>query len=93
MKHEGGWQLYQPEPGHFRWTSRLGHIYHVRTPPIIEPLPDPIPGYQPPPLPAQPDNDWDESDIWHSGPPEAGTGHSPRPPPQPDAHNETPPPF
>ncbi len=93
LKHEGGWQLHQPEPGLFRWTSRLGHLYQVRTPPIIEPLPDPIPGYRPSPLPARPDDDWDESGIWDDGPPEAGTGPSPRPPPKPDAHDETPPPF
>ncbi|HKS53002.1 MAG TPA: HNH endonuclease signature motif containing protein [Pseudonocardiaceae bacterium] len=27
---EGGWRLHQPEPGVFRWTSRLGHTYHRR---------------------------------------------------------------
>ncbi len=47
LKHEGGWELHQPEPGWFRWISRLGHPYPVRPPPIIEPLPDPIPGDRP----------------------------------------------
>ncbi len=93
VKHEGGWQLHQPEPGLFRWTSRLGHTYQVRPPPIIEPLPDPIPGYRPPPLPARPDDEWDESSIWDDTPPEADTKPWPRPPPQPNPHDETPPPF
>ena len=43
LKHQGRWRLTQPEPGHFIWTSRLGRIYPVRPPPIIEPLPDPVP--------------------------------------------------
>jgi hypothetical protein len=29
LKHEGEWKLEQPEPGVFRWTSRLGHVYTV----------------------------------------------------------------
>ncbi|MGH3802908.1 MAG: HNH endonuclease signature motif containing protein, partial [Pseudonocardiaceae bacterium] len=94
LKHEGGWQLHQPEPGLFRWISRLGHVYPVRPSPIIEPLPDPIPGYGPaPPLPVRPDDDWDESSIWDDTSPEADTTPSPRPPPEPDAHDEAPPPF
>lgn len=43
LKHEGGWTLHQPRPGHFVWTSRLGRHYRVRPPLIIQPLPDPIP--------------------------------------------------
>jgi hypothetical protein len=75
------------------WTSRLGHIYHVRTPPIIEPLLDPIPGPGPePPLFIQPDDDWGESSIWDDTPPETDTEPSPRPPPAIDPDNE-PPPF
>lgn len=27
MKHEGGWQLHQPCPGAFLWTSPAGHTY------------------------------------------------------------------
>ncbi|MGH3778210.1 MAG: DUF222 domain-containing protein [Pseudonocardiaceae bacterium] len=94
LKHEGGWQLHQPEPGLFRWTSRLGHVYPVRPPPIIEPLPDPIPRNGPtPPLFVQPDGDWDESSIWDDTPLEVDTTPSPRPPPEPEACDETPPPF
>ncbi len=75
------------------WTSRLGHTYHVRPPPIIEPLPDPITGYgSGPPLLVPPDDDWDESIIWDDTSPKADTKPLPRPPPQPDPH-EDPPPF
>ena len=42
-KHEAGWRLEQPTPGHLRWTSRLGHTYNIEPKPIIQPLPDPIP--------------------------------------------------
>jgi hypothetical protein len=27
LKHEGGFQLHQPEPGHFPWTSPGGRTY------------------------------------------------------------------
>jgi Domain of unknown function (DUF222) len=27
LKHEAGWKLEQPTPGHFIWTSPLGHTY------------------------------------------------------------------
>jgi hypothetical protein len=41
LKDEGGWRVTQPEPGHFRWTSRLGHHYHRTRALIIEPMPEP----------------------------------------------------
>ncbi|MGH3814319.1 MAG: DUF222 domain-containing protein [Pseudonocardiaceae bacterium] len=98
LKHEGGWQLHQPEPGLFRWTSRLGHTYSVRPPPIIEPLPDPLPGTGPvPPLPARSDEDWQHSTIWDdssgrdTSAPDARTEPSPRPPPVVDPHDDVPP--
>ena len=50
LKHEGGWIVRQPLPGHFVWTSRLGRDYHSRPPLIIQPLPDPIPRDPPPPF-------------------------------------------
>jgi len=43
LKHEGGWRLTQPEPGHFIWTSPLGRIYHTRPQPITTDLPEPLP--------------------------------------------------
>ncbi|MGH3913506.1 MAG: DUF222 domain-containing protein [Pseudonocardiaceae bacterium] len=93
VKHEGGWQLHQPEPGLFRWTSRLGHTYYVRTPPIIEPLPDPLPRHQSaPPLYTPPDDDWNDSPIWDERSPKTDTKPPPRPPPDPDPDDD-PPPF
>jgi hypothetical protein len=98
LKHEGGWRLHQPEPGHFTWTSRLGHLYPVRPPPIIEPLPNPMPGYRPAaPLLARPDDEWDESSIWDESriggdtPPEADTNPSPKLPPTVTVRDDSPP--
>jgi hypothetical protein len=93
LKHHGGWQLHQPQPGVFHWTSRLGHAYHLPARPIIEPLPHPLPQREPaaPPL-VQPDDDWDDSSIWDDTPSAADTTLSPRPPPQPNPHDD-PPPF
>ncbi|HEY2763094.1 MAG TPA: DUF222 domain-containing protein [Pseudonocardiaceae bacterium] len=93
LKHEGGWQLHQLEPGLFRWISRLGHAYQVRTPPIIEPLPDPMPGHPPtaPPF-IRPENNWAESNIWDDIPPEPNTKPPPGPSPEPDSGPD-PPPF
>jgi len=65
LKHEGGWRLHQLEPGVFQWRSRLGHVYHLRPFPIIEPLPDPLLRDRPaPPLFIRPDGDWETSCIW-----------------------------
>ncbi|MGH3534610.1 MAG: DUF222 domain-containing protein [Pseudonocardiaceae bacterium] len=89
LKHEGGWRLHQPQPGHFRWTSRLGHSYQRRPPPILEPLPDPLDRGRPPfPLLIPTDAGWEDSEIWAKPPPE------PQPPPeaQPGVDQE-PPPF
>ena len=41
LKHEGDWTLHQSQPGVFRWTRRLGRIYHTRPQPITTDLPDP----------------------------------------------------
>ncbi|MGH3537521.1 MAG: DUF222 domain-containing protein [Pseudonocardiaceae bacterium] len=87
LKHEGGWRLHQPEPGHFRWTSRLGHSYHRPPPPILEPLPDPLPDRPPMRLPLPVDADWESSEIWTEPPPEL----EPEPPPEPDPRNDIPP--
>jgi hypothetical protein len=42
-----GWTLTQPQPGHFRWVSPLGRIYHTRGEPIRPDLPDPDPADHP----------------------------------------------
>jgi hypothetical protein len=34
LKHEGGFQLYQPEPGRFQWTSPNGRRYDVPPDPL-----------------------------------------------------------
>ena len=33
-KHEGGWQVAQPEPGTFEWTSPTGHVHTVQLEPL-----------------------------------------------------------
>ncbi len=42
LKTEGGWDLQQPEPGVFLWTSPLGRRYSVRPEPILPPPADPV---------------------------------------------------
>ncbi|MDQ2791549.1 MAG: hypothetical protein DLM60_01000 [Pseudonocardiales bacterium] len=71
LKHEGGWRLRQPEPGHFVWTSPLGRVYHTRPQPITTDLPDPLP----------------RSEYLDAQPPTTHDEHEPifyRPPPRPD---------
>jgi hypothetical protein len=81
LKGEGGWSLTQPEPGHFHWTSRLGHTYQVHPEPITEPLPDPIPrDCEPWPLITPEDHDWEHDQILEPTPP------GPDPPPPVDRH-------
>ncbi|MGH3770957.1 MAG: DUF222 domain-containing protein [Pseudonocardiaceae bacterium] len=88
LKHDGGWILHQPQPGVFRWTSRLGHTYHRRPPVIIEPLPDPIPRDQPPyPVMIPSDEGWEDSQVWEEPPPDP----EPDPPPEPNPHGDVPP--
>jgi hypothetical protein len=88
VKHEGGWRLDQPEPGLFRWTSRLGQRYTVRPPPIIEPLPDPQPSTEPLySIWIPPDDNWQDSLILQPPPPE------PEPPPPLPDPDDDPPPF
>jgi hypothetical protein len=91
VKHEGGWTLHQPEAGTFRWTSRLGHIYHRHPPAIIEPLPEPIPAYRPPySLITPADDGWEGTQIWERI--WEDTAAEPDPPPEHDPR-AGPPPF
>jgi hypothetical protein len=93
----GGWQLSQPAPGQFIWTSRLGRRYHVRPPLIIQPLPEPIPRRSPPyrMSAARHDPDSDDADllIWRDPPePEPEPELQPQPQPtRPDPADEIPP--
>jgi hypothetical protein len=43
LRHHGGWTLTHTKPGHFTWTSRLGHVYHRPPPPDLDDLPEPMP--------------------------------------------------
>ena len=43
-KHRGSWQLHQPRPGHFTWTSRAGLTYTRDPRAVTEPLPRPLGG-------------------------------------------------
>lgn len=43
LKHVGGWQLSQPEPGAFVWRSPLGATYTVAPRRVLEPALDPAP--------------------------------------------------
>jgi hypothetical protein len=57
------------------WTSRLGHSYQRRPPPILEPLPDPLGRGRPPfPLLIPTDAGWEDSEIWEK-PPSNGNHH------------------
>ena len=42
VKHAGGWQVSQPEPGDFRWRSPLGGEYRTRGE-FLQPMPQPCP--------------------------------------------------
>jgi hypothetical protein len=98
LKHEGGWRLRQPEPGHFVWTSPLHRTYHTRRQPITTDLPDPLPG---PPLPKPPLPKPEYPDapsaathnehgpIFYRPPPPP----DPPPPPAPAGDQDEPPPF
>lgn len=90
LKHEGGWQLRQPEPGHFIWISPLGREYHTRPQPITNDLPDPLPGpdYPDDPPPVDPNED---RPIMDRRPPEPEP--PPAPPPSPAVDPDEPPPF
>jgi hypothetical protein len=90
LKHEGGWRLEQPEPGHFTWTSPLGRIYRTRPEPILLPLPDPLPR-PPDPCHAEPAADCDEPPIPRGGPVVPDQVAPMRDPPPPAL--DEPPPF
>ncbi|MGH3614905.1 MAG: DUF222 domain-containing protein [Pseudonocardia sp.] len=95
MKHEGQWQLEQPRPGHFIWTSPLGHTYRTRGEPICAPQPDPAPHD------STQDTNLDEVErrapytgpiLWPP-PPEPPPPEPPPPPPPPRPADDDEPPF
>ncbi|MBP2365408.1 HNH endonuclease signature motif containing protein [Pseudonocardia parietis] len=68
LKTVGGWQLDQPEPGHFIWTSPLGRVYPRHPEPILPPPisrvhRDPDPWFDDPP----PDTDDIDPDLRRRG--------------------------
>jgi hypothetical protein len=86
-KTELGWQLHQPRPGHFHWTSPLGRTYRTRGEPITPHLPEPTPAPTPPEPAAITPVD-DEPRIRRRPPPDS-TPHGP-----PDHPSDSdPPPF
>ncbi len=90
LKHEGGWRLRQPEPGHFVWTSPLGRVYHTRPQPITTDLPDPLPGPEYPDAPpAATHNEHGPIFYWPPPPPDP----PPAPVPTPAGDPDEPPPF
>ncbi|MBV8993651.1 MAG: HNH endonuclease [Pseudonocardiales bacterium] len=90
LKGEGGWALHQPQPGVFRWTSRLGHTYQHWPLVIVGPLPDPVPRDRAPyPLTITSDEGWEDTEIWGDLPPEADPESDP--PPEPDPDTDIPP--
>lgn len=71
LKHQGGWRLRQPEPGHFTWISPLSRAYQTQPPAIINDMAEPRP------RPAYPDP-WPFARFNHDEP------ILRRPPPQPE---------
>ncbi|MGH3914986.1 MAG: HNH endonuclease signature motif containing protein [Pseudonocardiaceae bacterium] len=86
LKHEGGWRLCQPEPGHFVWTSPLGREYHARPQPISIDLSDPRPGPEYPNA-IPPDNLNEDGPMLSRPPPQ------PESPPARSVDSDEPPPF
>jgi hypothetical protein len=54
-KTHAGWQLDQPEPGHFTWRAPTGHRYDLEPEPI-GPIASPA---EPPGDPPEAELDWD----------------------------------
>ena len=79
VKHDGGWQVEQPEPGAFVWRSPLGGRYRSRGEFLDPPLPDPTPTE---PEPDQQDGfRYDDGPILRRPPPEPIRERAPPPPP------------
>jgi hypothetical protein len=69
-KTHAGWQLTQPDPGHFRWRSPTGHHYD-RPPAQIGPI------LHPPPA----DTHREDTDLPHAGDGPQPADADPDPPP------------
>jgi len=87
LKHDGGWQVEQPEPGLFVWRSPLGGEYRTRGEFLHPPMPEPGP--------ADPEPDPPEHCRYVEGPilrPPQPSAPRRAPPPAPSDPDE-PPPF
>ena len=80
MKHDGGWQLSQPEPGLFRWASPLGCVYRTRGEPIAPDLPGAVPDAKREAEPTEEEPDREVGPIF-----DPRARRHPRPPPPPPA--------
>lgn len=88
VKHEGGWEVEQPEPGTVIWRSPLGGRYRSRGEFLDPPLPDPTA------TPTEPEEQhdrirYDDGAILRRPPPEPTQERAPPPPTDPFE----PPPF
>ncbi len=106
LKHKGGWGLRAIDTDTVEWTSRLGHTYLVKTPPVIDedlpdPEPDPAGGTGAPEFDDHGDDgeDWQNSRCWYQPPPktpnrrwvEVNDDPPPRPKPPPEVYPDEPP--
>ncbi|MDD7938145.1 HNH endonuclease signature motif containing protein [Actinomycetospora lutea] len=86
LKHDAGWRLTQPTPGHFTWTSPTGHTYDRPRRPVTPHLPDPEAfGHRSTTTPTEFATD---DPVWTADPYPAGRSPG-RPPPDP-AEDEPP---
>ena len=98
LRHDGGWTITQTEPGHFTWTSPLGHVYHRTPPPGLDELPDPMPvtgddgddADEPAALSTQ---DWRTATCMEPELRRPPAPPEPPPPPPPPSPEDDPPPF
>ena len=81
LRHKHGWRIHQPQPGHFTWTSPLGHRYH-RTPPpgpadTLAPMARPVRHCE------DPHTVWVNGDLAYQGTETCKIIPPPEPPPPP----------
>jgi hypothetical protein len=90
LRHEGGWNVEQPTPGHVIWTSLLGQRRSRRPPSNLDDLPEPMPT----PTEPEPDDLTDADNRTHS----CWNPYTPPPPPKqpptpPPRYDDGEPPF
>ena len=89
VKHDGGWQLAQPCPGCFTWTSPTGHTYGVPPRSAIPDLPEPTPLDDRQRSSTEPTGYADNGPVWDNEPyPELPPTVPPPPEPPPANTND-----